>query len=120
MNIQFRQGSEILSQKLIDRAERDIRKLDRYLAERNFQAFVRVDVERESSANNSESRWRASINLDAAGTRLNASAVGNTQDKAVSRTIKELKYEMQKSSTKPVALKRRSAGFFKQLQQQFG
>lgn len=115
MNIKFRQGSEELSDKLIERAQTKLSKLSRFITERNYEAQVYVDVERESGSNNSESLWRSSINLDLAGERFNAVCTGSTPDKAVELAIKELKMEIRKAKGKRISIVRRGNGLLKRL-----
>jgi ribosome-associated translation inhibitor RaiA len=119
MNIQFRQGSEDISQKLIDRAGAKIGKLSRLINERNYEAQVHVDIERESGSHSSDRMWRTSINLDLAGDRFNASEVGDTAEKATDLAIKELKHELQRAKAKSGTTAKREGGLFKRLMQGF-
>lgn len=115
MNITFRQGSEKLSKRLIDSAQAKLSGLSRFISERNYEAHVYVDVERESGSNNSDSLWRSSINLDLAGERFNALCTAETPDKATELAIKELKREIQKAKGKRMSLARRGSELLKRL-----
>lgn len=120
MNIKFRQGSEVLSDTLIERAQIKIAKLSRLIVERNYEAQVYVDVEKDSNAHaNSESLWRASINIDLAGDHFNASETGSTPEKATDLAIKQLKRELRTSKKKQESVTRRGAGLLKRLRQGF-
>lgn len=115
MNIKFRQGSEELSDRLIERAQAKIAKLSKFIDERNYEALVYVDITRESGATNSESLWRASINFDLAGDRYNAVGTGNTPEKATDLAIKDLKREVRKAKGKHMSIVRRGYEALKQL-----
>lgn len=115
MNITFRQGSGQLSKKMVDKAQAKLAKLSQLIAERNYEAYVYVDVERESGANNSDSLWRASINLDLAGDRYNAVCTAETPDKATELAIKELRREVQKAKGKRLSIARRGNELLKRL-----
>ncbi len=119
MNIKFRQGSESVPERSIARAQTKLLKLSKLIAERNYEAEVYVDTERESGSHNSERLWRASIHLDLAGDRLNAVAMGNTIDKAIDLAIKELKHELKRANEKRGSLRKRGGGLLKRLQQRF-
>ena len=115
MNIQFRQGSEELSSKLLDRAQIKLTRLGRFLPGRSDETFAYVDVERESGSHNSDRLWRASINLDLGGELFNAVANGETPDKATELAIKELKREVRKAKGRQMSLARRGQELLKRL-----
>lgn len=115
MNITFRQGSEELSKRLLDRAQAKLSELSRFITERDYEAHVYVDIERESGANNSDTLWRASINLDLGGERFNALCTAGTPDKATALAIRELKRELQKAKGKRMSIARRSNELLKRL-----
>lgn len=115
MNIQFRQGSEELSSKLIDRAQIKLAKLSRLIVEDNSEALVHVDVEKESGSRNSDSMWRSTINMDLAGSSFTAAGSGNTPDKATELAIKELKREVRKAKGKRKSVARRGSELLKRL-----
>lgn len=115
MNITFRQGSEQLSKKLMDRAQAKLLGLSRFITERDYEAYVYVDVERESGANNSDSSWRSSINLDLAGERFNALRTADTPDKATELAIKELQRELKKAKGKRMSMVKRGNELLKRL-----
>jgi ribosome-associated translation inhibitor RaiA len=118
MNIQFRQGSEQLSERLFDRASAKIEKFSRLIRETNDEPLVYIDIERESNAHeNSESLWRASINLSYSGERFNASEVGSSPEKATDLAIKEMKRELRTAVKKHKAVVRRGANLFKRMRQ---
>lgn len=115
MNIKFRQGSTELSKKLVERAQVKLAKLSRFISERNYEAQVYVDVERESGSANSDSLWRASINLDLPGDHFNALSTADTPDKATEIAIKELKREIRKAKGKRMSIARRGNELLKRL-----
>lgn len=117
MNITFRQVSKELSDTLVARAEAKLSSLSRLLHEGNDEPFVYVDIERESGATNSESLWRASINLDSSGELFNAVSTGETPNKAVEVAIKELKREVRKAKGRQKSLARRGHELLKRLRQ---
>lgn len=115
MNITFRQGSEELSSKLIERAEAKLTKLSRLISEDEGEALIHVDMERESGSRNSESMWRVSINLDRAGKHMNAARTGETPEKAMELAIKELKLEVRKAKGKRMSIARRGHELLKRI-----
>lgn len=115
MNIQFRQGSEELSSKLIERAQTKLTRLSKFIIEDTFEALVHVDVEKESGSRNSDSLWRASINLDLAGKHFNAVCTGETPDKATELAIKELKREVRKAKGRSMSIAKRGSEMLKRL-----
>ncbi len=120
MNIKFRQGSEELSQKLIDRAQIKIAKLSRFITEGNYEAHVYVDVERESGSQKSDALWRSTVTIDMAGDRFLATETGSTAEKAVDLSIKELKRELRRSNKKRTDIIRKSALALKRLRRGVG
>ncbi len=120
MNIKFRQGSEELSQKLIDRAQIKIAKLSRFITEGNYEAHAYVDVERESGSQKSDALWRATITMDLAGDRLLATETGSTPEKATDLAVKELKRGLRRSGKKRTDIVRRGAVALKRLRRGFG
>lgn len=119
MDIKFRQGSEELSDKLMERAQIKLSKLTRFITEQTDESFVYVDVERESGSKNSESMWSASINLDHAGTHFNAMGKGSTPDKATELAIKDLKREIHKAKGKQQSITKRGRELLKSLRRGF-
>jgi len=115
MNITFRQGSTELSSKLVERAQIKLSKLSRFITESNDEAFVHVDVEKESGSQNSDSLWRASINLEQAGNRFNATGTGDTPDKATELAIKDLKREVRKAKGKRMSIVHRGSELLKRM-----
>jgi ribosomal subunit interface protein len=115
MNIQFRQGSGHISERVLQRAEGKISKLSKLVTERNYEAQVHVDIEKESGSHNSESLWRSSVNLMLAGDRFNASEVGSTPEKAIDLATKELKREIRRAKTKAESVRKRNGSLLKRF-----
>lgn len=120
MNIKFRQGSEELPERLIDRAQTKLSKLSRLIAEKDDEAQIYVDVERESGSRSSDSLWRTSINLDKAGERFNAVGTGETPEKATEIAIKELKREVRRAKGKQISIAKRGRELLKRMRQRGG
>jgi ribosome-associated translation inhibitor RaiA len=115
MNIQFRQGSGDIPDRVLERAQAKLRKLTRFILELNYEAQVYVDVDRESGSNNSDDLWRASVNMDLAGERFNATQTGSTPEKAIDLSIKELKRVLRRSKQKTESLRRQGGSLLKRL-----
>lgn len=120
MNIKFRQGSEELPQKLIDRAQIKIAKLSRFITEGNYEAHAYVDIERESGSQKSDALWRTTVTMDMAGDRKLATETGNTPEKATDLAIKELKRELRRANKKRTDMIRKGALVLKRLRRGFG
>ncbi|MDB5245452.1 MAG: hypothetical protein JWN90_557 [Parcubacteria group bacterium] len=119
MNIHFKNSAEGLSQQLIDRAEKKILKLDKFITERNYEAQVFVEVRKESSANSSSKLWQTSIHIDLAGERINAEAMSDTAEKSTDKAIGELSSELRKARTKSRSVAKRGGGVLKRLMRGF-
>jgi len=115
MNIHFRNPSGELSQKLIDRVEKKLTKLQKFVIERNYEAQLFVDINKESGSNTSDNMWRASLNLDLAGDRYNASELANTPETAGDRAIRELMAELRTAHGKQRAEYKRGGSVLKRL-----
>lgn len=119
MNIQFRQGSEAIPEKLIVRAERYLEKLARRIDERDAEALAYVDIDRESGSAHSERMWRSSIKLTHGRDQFNASAQGTTPDQATDRALKEIKREVTAARSRSLDLYRRGGSLLKRLRRGF-
>jgi ribosome-associated translation inhibitor RaiA len=117
MQIQFHQGSGEISDRGLARAQIKLSKLSRFINETMFESQVRVDVERESGSQNSDSMWRTSIRLDVAGDHFNASETADTPEKALDLSIKELKRELRRANAKTTAARKKGGGILKRLLQ---
>jgi ribosome-associated translation inhibitor RaiA len=119
MHITIRHGSEIILQKTLDQAEKKVQKLARIIDERNYEAQAHIDILKESGSQNSESMWRATLNIDMAGDRYTASEVSSTPEKAIERSIKEMKDIIRNAKSRHMTMVKRGGGMFKSLSQRF-
>ncbi len=119
MNIQFRQGSEPIPEKLVLRVERYLEKLSRRIDERDAEALAHIDIDRESGSVHSERMWRASVNLTHARDRFNASAEGTTPEQATDRALKEMKREVTTSRKRTLGMYREGGTLLKNLRRGF-
>jgi ribosomal subunit interface protein len=119
MNIHFKNPEEGLSQQLIERAEKKILKLDKFISERNYEAEVFVEVRKESGAHSSNKMWQTSIHIDLAGVRINAEETADTAEKATDMAIDELGSELRKARTKSRSVAKRGGGVLKTLMRGF-
>ncbi|MEO6536878.1 MAG: HPF/RaiA family ribosome-associated protein [Candidatus Paceibacterota bacterium] len=119
MNIHFKNSAEGLSEQLIERAEKKILKLDKFITERNYEAQVFVDVNKESGAHSSNKMWQTSIHVDLAGDRFNAVETADTAEKATDMAIAELGSELRKARTKSRSVAKRGGGVLKRLMRGF-
>jgi len=115
MNIHFRNPAGELPQRLVDRIEKKLGKLQKFVSERNYEAQLFVEVGRESGSNSSDNMWRASLNLDLAGDRFNASELASTPETAADRTIRELMAELRTAHGKQRAIHKRGGSVLKRL-----
>lgn len=90
-------------------------KLSRLISEDGVEALIHIDMERESGSRNSDSMWRASINLDRAGKHVNAVKTGETPEKAMELAIKDLKFEVRKAKGKNMSIARRGHELLKRM-----
>lgn len=118
MQIQFHQGSGEISDRGVARAQVKLSKLARLIHETKFESQVRVDIERESGSQNSDSMWRSSVRLDVAGDHFNASETAEKPEKALDLSIKELKRELQRSNAKLKESRKKGGGILKRFLQQ--
>ncbi len=115
MNIHFRNPSGELTQKLKDRVEKKLGKLQKLVSERNYEAQLFVEIVRESGSNSSDNMWRASLNLDLAGERYNASELADTPETAGDRAIRELMAELRTAHGRQRAIQKRGGSVLKRL-----
>lgn len=115
MNIQFREGSETLSDRLLERAQKKLTKLTRFIPEHDDEELVYVDVERESGATNSDSLWRSSINLEIPGESFNAVGTGESPDQATEIAIKDMKRRLRRSKGRRMSIARRGSELLKRI-----
>lgn len=118
MQIQFHQGSGEISERGLARAQIKLGKLSRFIEERTYEAQVRVDIERESGSQNSDTMWRTSIRLDVAGDHFNSSETAEMPEKALDLSIKELKREIRRSNAKMHESRKKGGGILKRLLRQ--
>ena len=110
MEIYFKKLPSEISERTREKAERNLQKLSRLVKEGNYEARVEVEVVRESSSHTSPNEWKAGINLDVGGDRINSSARGKTGEKALSNATQELKAELKRIKEKSDSnLKRRKS-----------
>jgi ribosome-associated translation inhibitor RaiA len=119
MQIIIRHGSENIAEKTLELVHKKVSKLARVVDERNSEAHVHVDISRESGSQHSDSMWRASINIENAGDRFNASEVAQTPEKAVDQSVCEVKRSIRSARARQRALVKRGGGMFKMLNQRF-
>ena len=119
MNNRIKQGQQHFSERSIAKAESKLGKLSRIVPNRAYESNASVSIERESGSHTSEKMWRASVNLDLAGDRINATMSSRTPEKALNTAIREVKQELTRTLSKRLYSKRRGAGVVKRLQQSF-
>ncbi|MES2225297.1 MAG: HPF/RaiA family ribosome-associated protein [Patescibacteria group bacterium] len=119
MNIHFKNSGEALPSALVDRIQKKLTKLGKFITERNYEAQIFVDVRRESGANTSDKMWRAALNLDLAGDRFNASEAADTPEKASELAIRELTSELRKAHAKSRSESKRGGSVLKRLMRGF-
>ncbi|CAN5682742.1 hypothetical protein BH11PAT2_BH11PAT2_03740 [soil metagenome] len=120
MNIHFKNPAEGLSEQLIQRADKKLRKLDRFMPERNYEAQVFVEVRKISSSQTSDKMWQTSIHFELSGDQFNAEEKASTAEKATDLAISELGSEMRKSRTKEISVAKRGGSVLKRLMRGFG
>lgn len=119
MDIHFKSPSEPISANVYDHIEKKLERMSKLIQDSTYETQVFVDLSRESGANVSDKMWRASINLDQHGTRINASEIAPTPEKASAAALKELKYELREANAKNRTANRRQASFWKDLRKSF-
>lgn len=121
MQIHFKQGEAgPISDALVRRTQVKLTKLGKFIREGTFEPQAYVDLSRESGAVTSDAQWRASINVDLPGVRLNAQAGGTTPEKAVDLALKDLKRELRRVNEKERSYARREASIWKSFKKSFG
>lgn len=113
MEIYFKNIHEAITQLLIDRAETRLKKLERFIDETKLEAHAYVEINKATAAHNSGDIWKASINLDVAGTRYHAEAVSDHPEKATNRAINEMKIELRRAHARDKMLRRRQHSVWK-------
>ncbi len=119
MNIHFKNPPEGLSDALVDRMEKKILKLDKFIAERNAEAQVFVEVRKESGAHSSNKMWQTAIHVDVGGSRINAEALGDTPEKSTDKAIEELAGELRKARAKSRSVAKRGGTVLKRIMRGF-
>ncbi|MDB4992400.1 MAG: hypothetical protein JWL75_645 [Parcubacteria group bacterium] len=119
MHITIRHGSEIILDKTLERARAKLLKLVRLLDERKFQSIANVDIIRESASQHSQQLWRASVSIDMAGESFIASERADTPDKAIDRSVSEVKRSIISSRSKHLTMVKKGGGIFKRFTQRF-
>lgn len=97
----------------MDRAERRLKKLERFLDETKLDAHAYVEINKATAAHHSGDIWKTSINLDVTGTRYHAEAVSDHPEKATNRAISEMKIELQRAHARDRMLRRKQHSIWK-------
>lgn len=119
MHITIRHGSEIILDKTLERARTKLSKLARLLDERKFESIAQIDIIRESASQHSQQLWRASVNIDMAGESFNASERADSAEKAIDRSVAEIKRSIISARSKHLTMVRKGGGMLKRFTQRF-
>lgn len=119
MNIQFKNLHGGLSSKLQDRIERKLAKLSALADTRASTANATFSLERAVGSHQNGDVWESTVVIDANGTRLYASGLDESPDKACEKVLREIRTELKKERGKRRSVARREGGFWKGLQQRF-
>lgn len=113
MDISFKNTEDTLTPKLQVRVEDRLKKLAKLLPEKGTLARAEFELRRNSSANHSERKWEAVLNVDSAGDRFNSSAKADVEELAADKSIEEMRDVLIKKNNKERSVSRREGKFWK-------
>jgi ribosome-associated translation inhibitor RaiA len=113
MEIYFKNIHEAISQRILNRTEVRLKKLEKLSDEGGFESHAYVEIGKATGAHNSGDIWQTIINVDIKGERLRAEATADHPERATMRALAEMKKELRRTHSKEKMLRRRQHSVWK-------
>lgn len=120
MEIQFKGTHFEIPEALTTRITDKLTKIETLLKDKADEAFVYVELGRETEAHKNGVVWRAEFNVDVEGTRTRAESTRDTIEEACDDALRTLAQEITKQHAREGSLMKRGGSAIKDIMRGFG
>lgn len=120
MEIQFKGTHFEIPEALTTRITDKLTKIETLLGDKAEEAFVYVELGRETEAHKNGVVWRAEFNVDVEGSRTRAESTRSTIEEASDDALRTLAKEIAKANARTGSLIKRGGSAIKDIMRGFG